>query len=289
MLKIRDVDFSGNRNLRSYKKRLKGLLGPMSFGGDPDTFGDLAQIAADSATYSDANGISTIMESLGSVHELAKLASLVTGPITAKVISSLYLSYQYGARLTIKDIQSIGQGVIRMASQIKQGKRITRAAAAESIQPVSPHLYEIKRVAHLKIKYANHDAELGHWLSTASSLGFSLSLTNVWDMIPWSFVIDWFAGIQTWTERVDTANKIRRMDILAVTRSEKRLAGVPLGYLLSLHLSGKKEPFLTTGALTCRLYNRTVSRECPVPRCRIDAPNSFDHWVEAAALFVQKK
>lgn len=46
--------------------------------------------------------------------------------------------------------------------------------------------------------------------------GFGMTLSNVWDMIPYSFVVDWFIGVSdviNWAESIGNMLELRPSDI----------------------------------------------------------------------------
>lgn len=74
---------------------------------------------------------------------------------------------------------------------------------------------------HVKIKLSSDIQKKASQLDTLSELGLAPDLYNAWDMVPFSFVVDWFVPIGDFMEQVTNYGKTLKYDINAVVYSWK--------------------------------------------------------------------
>lgn len=105
-----------------------------------------------------------------------------------------------------------------------------------------------------------------------------LSLGNTWDLIPFSFVIDWFVNVSDCLEAID-ANYVmtQRHKIICTGRSVKciRMAQGPRGFAGSVYYSW---------------YTRNYTRDIVSPALSLELnSNPLNHFIEGTALIVSKR
>lgn len=178
----------------------------------------------------------------------------------------VYLWLHYGVRLTEQDTRRLIKaikGFIQdedpsyLKLQTKYDTRFsgsTRANIKCSFEPRS---------------YASR------WIKS-QMMDMNLTLKNFWDLIPFSFVIDWFADVSYYLNQYESiSNRYAYYLCKGVTYSLKTT--VPL----SITVKGK-----TVNGLIGSLYNRWTGN-LPAPNFANSwQPDLSNHWVEAAALVV---
>jgi len=127
---------------------------------------------------------------------------------------------------------------------------------------------------------SDEDSEFDRLISSIDSLGFAPTLENIWDLIPYSFVVDWFIDIGGLLERVDTRLRLLRLNIRYTTMSKKDIVRYNIRPSVELPLSGTVEKVH---------YHRWVSDQCPVPALSAQPTfQGFNHWLESGALILSR-
>lgn len=138
---------------------------------------------------------------------------------------------------------------------------------------------------HYKVYYQPYDLPFAKSIKTLMDVDLFPTLTNVWDLVPFSFVIDWFLDIGSLFERIDTRTYASTLAVLGVLRSIKRsVSGVP----------GAAFPFWNrnisglVGTWGCTSYQRASSSTLDLPHLILDTPREFHNYAELAAIIAQK-
>lgn len=194
-----------------------------------------------------------------------------------KDIAGRWLELQYGWLPTLSDIHDAWR--LWEAKQDNDGRilrfrsRVTETFTLDS--SASPSLYSVK--GPCKARY-QIQAELTEPNSTARALGLLDPLSLVWEIIPWSFVVDWFIPIGTYLEVLNTVPKLSGRFL--TTKSYKHIG----------HRTGKSPPYMG-GAMTSYTVRveRTVTTGLKVgnPQFRIDKAFSPRRFWNALALAAQ--
>jgi hypothetical protein len=103
-------------------------------------------------------------------------------------------------------------------------------------------------------------------------------LGNAWDMIPFSFVIDWFTNFGDHFEAYDIGLLYDTLRVVLCCQSTTAdlVVDNPTAFLNS--------SLPITGELRLRNFDRVICDTMPFPLSRIDDDRSFNHWFESAAL-----
>lgn len=131
-------------------------------------------------------------------------------------IASIWLSYRYGHRLYYKDCMELRKA----ASNINHQKPLKfRGRHTEII-----HLFKgsTTRVEHNFTLYCDRFCSADQDLESGlRSLDFWPSAENLWDLVPYSFVADWFINITDICKRYDMRQDILRYPIRGAVLSVK--------------------------------------------------------------------
>jgi hypothetical protein len=237
-------------------------------------FGDLAMDASAKANANHVNMIAFLRDLRRPQDMIPKLRNLQK----LRTLSGNYLAVNYGVLPTISDIQTI-IGAFKKAQPYidRHGFKTYNA-----VQQVSTELGDLTHSLEQRIKIAidNEDSDFSALAQKVDSMGFALTLENVWDLIPYSFVIDWFIDIGGFLERADARMRLMRQNIQYATMSSK--------YTLRKNLV-PTSTYPIVGTLTVVHYQRWTTDHCPVPPL---SPSSkitvSNHWLEAGALITQR-
>lgn len=251
------------------------------------TWGDLAQDAVGNATYVSINTDAYIADFWKFVPMIRGLLPLLKGNVSPKALSQLYLTWHYGVRLTIQDTEELAVAIQRALHVVRDTHyQVVRARASKDVVMGKvggtlgmPGI----RNYNFKLYYNPIDTKLKKTILAAMSWDLYPTASNLWDFLPFSFVVDWFVGVQDELERQEVKGFVNNLDILSciLTSSTSfnlaywQLAAAPAGAIV-------------VGTITATLYERRVQPWLPMPISRVEVSKGFTHWVEGATLLIQK-
>lgn len=241
---------------------------------DPKEQGELCLEASAQIPTTDVNVIAFLRE-LRKPHLLIpKLKNLES----LKGLSTTYLQWKYGITLTIADTRRLYEAAVKQ-QRSNHSWRVGRAQYSTS-SLIGGIEYSRRQNAKLIV----NDREKGLWsiVNRIEDVGLLPTFENIWDLIPYSFVVDWLIEVGKYLQNVDSLYRMMRYDIDLVVLSDRKEAYMPLSYNSSL-------PCL--GYLKTVEYHRWTTSHCPEPslttlNTRTDLSN---HWLEATALIIQKR
>lgn len=173
------------------------------------------QAGQEAASY-DVNNLENLFsakETAGLVHPEMWLPR--KGQNILKWISSTYLAWSYGLRPMVSDVQASLKLVADASVGVYLPSRIVRYSSATFGD----------MECHLKISLKNpHGAqEFTDVGSKALQASMALDPTNLWDLVPYSFIVDWILPIGDALERISTFNDMsRRWEFEYASISRKR-------------------------------------------------------------------
>lgn len=239
----------------------------------PIDYGELAMRASSKVIANNVN----MLAFLGDLKKIPSLIPKLKNLHKLKTYGNNYLSYKYGVLPTISDLSAIRDAVLRRKPYLDSNGFKTYNARTFTSEQTG--IYSVSLEQRIKLAIDTEDNSLHGFIQALENIGMFPTFENVWDLIPYSFVLDWFTGIGDWLERIDTRLRLTRLNIRYVTMSLKRTAtidaaftGLPLiGWIGKVH------------------YHRWVSDQCPVPSAFSNSkPEAFNHWLEAGALLLQR-
>lgn len=242
----------------------------LSWDRDYVLLGEATQKACSSAKYFSGNTGMYIAELVQLRNSLADLKKLLSGNVTLKSLSSLYLQGKYGLTLTLQDTRELGTSLARYFARDR-----------------SPKLFSVVRgratnvagdIAGCKIYYDPKSAN-GFAKVVKGLFDWDLFFTfkNVWDIVPYSFVVDWFAGVESFLSAFDThtyLSVLNAYSFLYTYKSEVRTAfpGASYGF---------------RGMITARHFARWSTDKAIEPTPTFSGGQPLDHIPEGAALIIQ--
>lgn len=240
----------------------------------PPDWGGLANDASVSLNITDTNVIAFLRD-LRNIRDLVpKLRNLRN----IRTHANNYLAYHYGILPTIGDLQKIFDGLRELKAHRFPGLA-SGSAGSTDVVPLINGQHKLTR--RLKLIVRTNETMLTELCYRVERLGLFPNLTSIWDLIPFSFVLDWFISVGDWLEVVDTYQRTLRYPISSITMSERT----------EITRDQKPSAILPyVGPVTVVNYHRWVSDQCPLPtlthlNSQLDASS---HWLEATALIIQR-
>lgn len=191
------------------------------------------------------NSISYLRDSVELRRSLSVFRQLKKHPLSKKTWANLWLTYRYGLRLYALDTISIAKAIKKEVAHADDRFQSARAVRTDSI----PALFgnPIERTCRVKV-YADKYSigEMGLY-EAIRSLDFVPSLANSWDLIPYSFVVDWFLPIGNILSRFDAMSDVKTLHTRSCVASVK--------HVKQDHISGL---FRCSGDVKHTCYQRKV-------------------------------
>lgn len=141
-----------------------------------------------------------------------------------KYVNSQHLNWNFGWRPFLSDIYKTWNGLTSFEKRVKHFLRnanrdLHRKAKdgpieGEEIGEWRPGDFNtaasVRQIVRWKREYAstfdfsyavpNYSFNDLRWRAYLDTLGLKANLANVWALLPWSFVVDWFANLQPWMD-----------------------------------------------------------------------------------------
>lgn len=237
-------------------------------------YGLLAQEASAKVNRNDTNMIAFLKDLRRPKDLIPKLRNLKS----LRTHSGNYLGMQYGILPTISDLQEI-IGAFKRVLPFFDSNGFTVYTANRSTSTSSGEI-QIELEQRLKMAIDREDSEFRQFAQSINSAGFALTLENIWDLIPYSFMIDWFVKIGDFLERCDSRMRLMYLNIRYVTLSRKKKI---------IRSVKPTSSFPYFGTFTQVEYSRWTQDHCPLPPLFFQNTNTVsNHWLEAGALIIQR-
>lgn len=257
-------------NLDGFVNQLLGQQFPI-----PEVdFGTLAARAVKQKLCVDAN----LYEFMRDLPNMRYLIPALQNLKSLKGLSGEYLKAKYGVLPTVDDLRKVLRAFRARAPFLdRYGHSIFNSSnkATRLTETISFQLDQ-----YIKVAINDEDDQFIQLLEEFDKWGLSFTFENVWDLVRYSFVIDWFVDVGSFLERVDQNLRLLRYKIPYVTMSRKRV------------IVGEVPPSTSVcvvGPIGWRYYHRWVSSRCPLPPLTLStSPTVSNHWLEAGALIIQR-
>lgn len=273
VLKINGIDTFDNESTTTaiLQSTINSMILDLNYLEKVD-YGMIAQQAVENFNVNNVN----MLEFLAGLKNPAALVPKLKNLKRLKGAAGEFLKLQYGILPTISDLEEITQAFKSVRPSIDiNGNRTAYAGYSTS---GSLNNVEHELTQRVKIAVSANDKELNNLASKLDSIGVLPKMSNLWELVPFSFVIDWFVDIGDYIESVEIRDRILHFDVKYATLSWKRTLTTQVdsstGYSGSVQLVD---------------YNRWVQLNCPLPSPSLETPFSVsNHKLEAAALAIQR-
>lgn len=176
--------------------------------------------------------------------------------LSVKDVAGRWLELQYGWKPLLSDVYEASKAYESITSQARSN-RVSVSVSRSVLKDLSPSptLWSCKGPVKERWRLVY---EMTEQLSTPRSLGLTDPLSVAWELIPYSFVVDWFLPVGSYLENLNTIPKLSgRFMTIKVRRFQGSALSVYQGYKWS------KVPT----AFTSQVYmTRTVSNSLSVPK-----------------------
>lgn len=256
---------------------LKGTFLPDMVPEQFRAFGKLAKRCADRARATDVNGLSFI-------NELSRWRDLIpkAGPLNKlKTFANIYLCLRYGVFLTLQDTKAL---VSSVNNAIEQAAKLNLYDTYYADDTYTGRLgkYYYEDEYHLKLtcnKYSHPAMDL---IRSLDDWGLYPNLERLWDMVPLSFVLDWFVNLSSLFENIDLQTRYDYLRIESVCSTRKIVVHLPVTSI--------QADFPGYGQLDQVRYSRSVGPQLlELPPVELNGISDFDNFVELGALIIGRK
>lgn len=222
-------------------------------------------------------------------------------------LADLWLEYSFGWRPLVNDVSDIisylnsmqGTSIPSVARAVGSTTSSETYSTPHLIGATAPFL-TYKRQLHstVRVRYiVGLGAQAGSDTDVIRDIGLAPSnwLPTLWELVPWSFVVDYFSNIGKIISAVSNLSAGQRWVVRTVIK-EATIRPLIMG--TTLHNIGSMDPALYgsyqltqqfTGKkprCTRRIVERTIPGKLDVPGLVITAPGLSTAWINLAALFV---
>lgn len=254
---------------------------------DNPLFGDAVRQAANDARYYDVNGLEFLKELpdfLRALRNPTRELLRIIGRPDPKNLADAYLSYKYGARLTVNDAASIRDGLVYEFSQIAKTERnaIAQGASSEAFtqhMTLSGRQITGQRTAHVRIDYQKRDDYTSRLLAMMDSSGILPTPKALWELVPFTFVVDWFLDTSNYLDVLSSESTWQIRRVHGCISSMKETAAV---LPADLGMQG-------LGIISFTKYDRYVDDHIPYFSAYVDHHSDFSNYAEATALIFSRR
>lgn len=231
------------------------------------------------------------VNSVSNLKELLEMGGAVMGFIDTlkslpskkvKAAASAWLAVHYGFKLTILDALELRETLKKFSSR---RENLTKCQASTTLTGVTQIEFDYRYQVFYD-QFAKLESMLEQLLSISDAF---ITLENSWDMVPWSFVIDWFVQVGDWLQSLDNyANLVQKHDVICTGRSVRAVYDA-LPSQIGIYPDEVGED-AGMGMVTLKFYKRVYSPNLIKPSLLPSATvNLFDHMIEVAALYISIK
>lgn len=251
----------------------------------PDWKGSLSQAAAEQAQALNTNMFTLIPEL---IHLRTGVSSLLNQMKTSwkkksiRSIADLELSLRYGVQLTFSDVISQAKRITQSQTELKGDCRARSKLSTSGRTSVQGTSVDYNIDYHLKVWYDPTPDDPVH-RAVWSLLSYKLlpTLKDSWDVIPYSFVIDWLLNLDDTLAQVDANTLISALQVDSALFSRKASFALPARVVPDLR-------DLVQGVIHFSDYTRVDNGGLVPPTPSFAGYQHFNNFVEAAAILIQK-
>lgn len=237
-------------------------------------YGDLAMQASEKMIHNETN----MLEFFSGLRNPTQLIPKLKNLSKLKTLSENFLTVEYGLLPLVSDLKEIWESAKRIAPYLDKNGFQTLSAKSSSTQSEGNKTFMLEQ--HIKLAVDKEDNLFHELIQQAEGMGYLPTFENLWDLVPWSFVIDWFVNVGNFLERVDTRLRLVRLNIRYTTMSYKETTQICVG--------GTGIPY--TGSVGLVTYHRWSADHCPLPPLSLQSkPDVSRHWLEAGALILSRR
>jgi hypothetical protein len=206
-------------------------------------------------------------------------------PRGAKLSSNAFLGQRYGILPTIGDFEALIGGITKIFDLGNTSNSLH--SQRSSAQTGAPFGTVSSSTSTLTVEVDRFPRNcMGGVMSLISRFkkwGMYPSFELLWDIVPYSFAVDWFTDVNKTLAGIDQQIDLDYYPIQYAISTQKRS--------WSPSVSDLWPDFPVTGSVQFTYYDRSISQELPIPSIVVGKQNPVNvkaHWLEATALVAQK-
>lgn len=215
---------------------------------------------------------------------IANADGITTLKEAAEVASDVYLSYRFGATSTARDYRDLASAISKETTRVYQARKYRDRRVRSRTFFSVPWLFNLSWdvSCNLTAYLDNFDQGIMGMMNKLDSWGLYPDRAAVWEIVPFSFVVDWFVNVQENLERRDAQYWREFYNCRACICTRKLSTCANASVMFPNSLIG--------GSADISLYNRRVQRSLPVPAIDLDIglPKGKHAWITSAALVIQR-
>jgi len=219
------------------------------------------------------------------------------GPSLSKDLANNWLELQYGWKPLLQDIRDSMEALARYNLANANIKRVTGSATAEDKVTSDLALFEYGTVVGGKVITTTNSRFVyglryrvdNHLTSFLAQTGFTNPLSLAWEILPFSFVVDWFLPISNYLQTFSAWDGLQFVDGFTTSFTRQR-ATVVISYSGSPVPSDPHYTFTAHGSMTREWVKLSRSKITSFPSGRFPQfknPLSVVHVSNALALMRQ--
>lgn len=217
-------------------------------------------------------------------------ADLLRKGVNPGTVSGAYLASHYGVRLTVQDTREILERVRRELEQDSGAYQYSRSTHKVSVQGPAG---KVDVTGTVSVLFTLVDGRTLQFLSDLARWDFLPTPRVIWDMIPYSFVLDWIVpigGVLEQWDRLITEGTIYQK---RCCWSQKTVAELDAALLVPALLKTGTQLYGCSEGTTLVGYRRAYQRYAPSPDALLDLLDISPSWsssraYEISALTIQK-
>lgn len=253
-------------------------------------FGDLTAKGAESIRSLDINSLAYARD-LANLKDLAKGLTSLAKPgkglkSISKKVAKGYLATHYGLKLTVQDTQHIADTISKYDSDEYNTQSIGASnhcivqLPGEPDVPVAVDSHFYGRIDALAKEDKNVVQAFKDLDRALLDLDLAPTAENIWDMIPFSFVVDWFLPVGDALSRREITSYVKTLPVQIAFYSRKFTWAKHLRWPVS---TGG----IVEGPVVFKIYERQCLKHLITPPMRVDKPKGLGkHWLEATAILI---
>jgi len=210
------------------------------------------------------------------------------GRLSTRDIADQWLEIQYGWKPLLSDLYGAVE-VLRQKDSDRQRYYITAKQTARDTVSSSDldddgqWVGTIRTTKELSV-FVRLDYYVScRWASSLSQLGISNPLALAWELVPWSFVVDWFVPIGGYLSSLDATSGL---SFLGGSKSVRSITESTIAYTrIRVPSPASVDTISANGTKMAKTITRTVYLSSPAPGALYTKnPLSYDHVSNALAL-----
>lgn len=195
-----------------------------------------------------------------------------------KDAADVYLSTHFGLLPTVDDLHDLYNSIVKLKKNVDRNGYQTASAGYIDSEVVGDYTHTLEQ--HCKLAIDSEDSRVQALVTGLENYGIMPNASTLWELIPFSFAVDWIANIGDYLEDIDNNRRLARFNVRYCTLSLKKTWTRSYDPVLNGGYSG------TVQSIS---YDRSPSLWVPRSDPSLSVPlNVSGHWLEAGALIVQR-